>query len=308
MTSATVRDRLEFGIYRAVTATLRALPERPAVALGSALGWMAGVVLRVRRGVVDDNLERAFPDREGAWRRRVAVASYRHFGREAVVAFRIGSEPAADLLARTEVRGLDALLAAVRGPGALIATGHAGNWEVGGGVLALHGVPIDGIAVRQRNPLFNEALVANREKLGVRVVYRGVAGGDVLRSLRAGRVPVMLADQDAGGGGVFVHFLGQEASTARGPALLALRSGARLFGGACLAVPGSVRRYVIHLEPVEAPRTGDLAQDVRRLTQAHADVLARLVRESPDQYFWQHKRWKTRPELEKQERRALPAV
>jgi KDO2-lipid IV(A) lauroyltransferase len=199
------------------------------------------------------------------------------------------------VLARTEVHGLDALMEAARGPGALVATGHVGNWEVAGGAVALRGAPIDVVAVRQRNPLFDRALIANRESLGMRVVYRGVTGGEVLRSLRDGRVPVLLADQDAGGGGIFVDFLGHDASTARGPALLALRSGARLFGGACLAVPGTPRRYTVWLEPLSAPRTGVVAEDVRLLTQAHADFLARFVRRAPEQYFWQHKRWKTRP-------------
>jgi KDO2-lipid IV(A) lauroyltransferase len=236
------------------------------------------------------------------------VESYRHFGREAVVAFRIGRESPEDLLARSEVWGLDELLDAARGPGALIAAGHAGNWEVAGGALALRGVPIDGIAVRQRNPLFEQALSDNRRKLGVRVVYRGAAGKDVLRSLREGRVPVMLADQDAGAAGVYVDFFGHPASTPRGPALLALRSGARLFAGGCLVLPGSPRRYRIQLEPVEVPRTGDLIRDVQSLTQAHADALARLVQAAPEQYFWQHKRWKTRPHDEIQERRPLPAV
>jgi KDO2-lipid IV(A) lauroyltransferase len=304
----TARDRLEFGLYRGVTGALRVLPERPAVALGGALGWIAGVVLRIRRDVVDQNLRRAFPEKGAAWLRDVAVASYRHFGREAVVAFRIGRDSRERLLARSEVHGVEELLQAVRGPGALIAAGHIGNWEVGGGALALRGVPIDGIAVRQRNPLFEDALSENRRALGVRIVYRGVAGGAVLRSIREGRVPVLLADQDAGGGGVFVDFLGHAASTAKGPALLALRSGARLFTATCLALPGSPRRYRIRIEEIDAPRSGDLPRDVQALTQAHADVLARFVREAPDQYFWQHKRWKTRPRIESQERRPLPAV
>jgi KDO2-lipid IV(A) lauroyltransferase len=299
---------VEFLFYQVVSGALRRVPERLAVALGGALGWITGEVVRVRREVVDENLARAFPDRVDAWRRRVAVGSYRHFGREAVVAFRVVREGASGVLERTEVDGLEELLEAARGPGAIVATGHVGNWEVAGGAVALRGVPIDVIAVRQRNPLFDRALVENRERLGMRVVHRGVAGVQVLRSLREGRIPVMLADQDAGGGGIFVDFFGHRASTTRGPALLALRSGARLFSGACFALPGAPRRYRVQLVPVDAPRTGDLVRDVASLTQAHADALARFVRDAPEQYFWQHKRWKTRPNAEKQERRALPAV
>jgi Kdo2-lipid IVA lauroyltransferase/acyltransferase len=308
----TLRDRAEFALYTLISGVLRALPEGPAIALGGALGWFTGVVLRIRRDVVEDNLARAFPEKDGRWRRRVALESYKHFGREAVAAFRISRERPETVLAHTEVTGMDALLEAARGPGAIIATGHLGSWEVAAAALALRGAPIDGIAVRQRNPLFDQALRANRESLGARVVYRGVAGGEVLRSLREGRVPVMLADQDGGDGGIFVDFLGHPASTTRGPALLAVRSGARLFGGAFLVLPGSPRRYRGYAEPIDVPRTGDLAEDVHRLTQAYSDCLARLVREFPEQYFWQHKRWKTRPQgetqRENQERRPVRAV
>jgi Kdo2-lipid IVA lauroyltransferase/acyltransferase len=291
----TPRHRLEHALYRLASLALHGLPERSAVALGAGLGWLAGTVLGIRRDVVDENLARAFPERDAAWRRRIAAESYRHFGREAVVAFRLGRERAERVLARSEVHGLPALLEAVRGPGAIVATGHLGNWEVAGGAVALRDVPIDAVAVRQRNPLFDEALAGNRRRLGIRVVYRGVRGAEVLRSLRDGRVPVLLADQDAGHNGVFVDFLGHPASTTRGPALLALRSGARLFGGVCLVEPGPPRRYRIHLEPLSIAPSGDLAGDVRRLTEAHAGFLARYVREAPEQYFWQHKRWKTRP-------------
>lgn len=291
----TLRHRAEHALYRALSGALHALPERAAVAMGGALGWLAGVVLRIRRGVVDGNLERAFPERDAAWRRRVAIGSYRHVGREAVVAFRLGGEPAERVLARSEVRGLDALLEAARGPGALLATGHVGNWEVAGGALALRGAPIDAVAVRQRNPLFDRELVANRERLGMRVVYRADAGAQALRSLRGGRILALLADQDAGAAGIFVDFMGAPASTPRGPALLALRTGARLFGGACVVHPGPPRRYVVHVEPLEVRLTGELDEDVRRLTRAHADFLARFVAQAPEQYFWQHKRWKTPP-------------
>jgi KDO2-lipid IV(A) lauroyltransferase len=304
----TLRDRLEYAAYRVISAALRALPERPAVALGGALGWLTGAVLRVRRSVVDENLRRVFPEKDVRWRRRVGIESYKHFGREAVVAFRISAESPEAVLARTEVTGMDALLEAARGDGAIIATGHMGSWEVAAAALALRGAPIDGIAVRQRNPLFDDALRSNRESLGARVVYRGVAGAEVLRRLRQGRVPVMLADQDGGAAGIFVDFLGHPASTTRGPALLAVRSGARLFGGAFLALPGWPRRYRGHAQPIDVLRSGDVEEDVRRLTQAYSDCLARLVREFPEQYFWQHKRWKTRPDWETQERRPVRAV
>jgi len=117
----------------------------------------------------------------------------------------------------------------------------------------------------------------------------------VLRSLRAGRVAGLVADQDARRRGLFVDFLGTPASTARGPALFALRAGAPLFLGSCVALPDQPGRYRCEVEEIRVDRTGDLDEDVRRLTAAHAAALAERVRRMPEQYFWQHKRWKTRP-------------
>jgi KDO2-lipid IV(A) lauroyltransferase len=257
------------------------------------LGRLLGGPFGVRHAVVEANLVRAFPDRDLEWRRRMARESWEHLGREGVVALRLASLGREQILSRTDVEGLEALLEAVRGPGAVMTTGHMGNWEIAGAALALRGVPVDALAVRQRNPMIDAALVATREEVGIRITHRGGGAGHLLESLRNGRVPALLADQDGGRDGVFVYFLGHEASTPRGPALLALRSGARLFAGACLSQPGRPRRYRLFVEPIEVERTGDLAEDLRRVTQAHANVLARYVRMAPEQYFWPHNRWKT---------------
>ena len=289
------RDRLELGLYLPLAALLRALPENAALGLGAGLGALAGGSLKIRRAVVEENLARAFPDESLAWRRHVAAASYRHMGRETVTALRLARARPGEILERTEVHGLDDFLRAASEGGAILVTGHLGNWELGGAVLAARGVAVDAVAYRQRNRLIDAKLVGNRERLGMKVVHRSNAGREVLRSVATGRVPALLADQDAGRRGIFVEFLGPPASTTRGPALLALRSGARLFGGVCLARGTRPHRYIVYLEELTAERTGDLAEDVRRLTQAHTDFLARYVKLAPEQYFWQHKRWKTRP-------------
>jgi KDO2-lipid IV(A) lauroyltransferase len=41
--------------------------------------------------------------------------------------------------------------------------------------------------------------------------------------------------------------------------------------------------------------TGDTEEDVRRLTEIHSRYLEAEIRRTPEQYFWQHRRWKTRP-------------
>jgi len=289
------KHRVEFLVFRAARALLRLLPESLSLGIGSGLGWLIGSALRIRRRVVDENLARAFPDRDPRWRREVALASYRHLGREAVATFRLAGR-AALVKERTEVHGMEALeRARAEGRGVIIVTGHLGNWEIGGAALAVRGVPLDAVALPQKNRLFDRELTENRTRSGVTLIPKREASRGVLDSVANGRVPALVADQNAGRRGLFVDFFGVPASTARGAALFSLRSGARLFLAVSVARPGRPHRYDCHLEEVTIEPTGNTGDDACRLTQAHTASLERWVRQEPAQYFWQHKRWKTRP-------------
>jgi KDO2-lipid IV(A) lauroyltransferase len=292
----TLRHRLEYAGFRVLKGILTLLPEAAALAIGEALGWVAGRALGIRRRVVAENLARAFPERSPGWRRRVASRSWRHLGREGAALFRLGALGADRVRRTTTVEGMEPLQAALaRGSGAIVVTGHLGSWEVGGAALAVRGIPVDGVALVQANPLFDADLVASRRALGLRIVSRGDAPREVLRSLARNRVPALVADQNARRGGVFVDFFGHAAATYRGPALFSLRTGAPLFLGVCLRTSRHPQRYRVVIEPVAVPEGGDLESRVARLTAAHTAALERWVRNAPEQYFWPHKRWKTRP-------------
>ncbi|MBI4545107.1 MAG: lysophospholipid acyltransferase family protein, partial [Gemmatimonadetes bacterium] len=132
-----------------------------------------------------------------------------------------------------------------------------------------------------------------RERLGMHVIERAHAARQGLAALRAGRVVAFVADQDARRAGLLVPFFGRPASTHRGPAVLALRARAPLFLGYSLRAPG--RSYRGLLEEVVVSREGEVDDVVLRLTAAYTARLEQAVRAAPEQYFWHHRRWKTRP-------------
>lgn len=295
MSGRTAKHAAEYMLFRALSTLLRALPESWALSFGAALGQVAGTVVRLRRRDVDANLRLAFPERSVRWRDRVARASYRHLGREAVTVFRLADAEAARVVGRTEVEGLEEMRGALAlGHGAVLVAGHLGNWEIGGAALAVRGVPVDAVSKAMANRRFDADLVAIRERLGMTVVDMADAPRAMLRTLRRGRVAALVADQNAREGSVFVPFFGRAAFTARGPALFALRADAPLFLGVCTRV-GPRASYRVTLRRIDVERTGDLDEDVLRLTAAHVRALEEAVRLTPEQYFWQHKRWKTRP-------------
>lgn len=288
--------RAEYALARSLERLVSTLPERSADALGRALG-KAVARLGIRREVVVDNLRLAFPDASAEWVRQTTAAAYEHLGREAVAMLRLSSLDRQAIIDRTIMFGWEDIQEArAIGRGVLLVTGHFGNWEVAAAAVAARGVSIAAIVRRQGNRLVDERLQQLRRQLGVETIYQGQAPSRVPRVLRANGVIGIVGDQDARRSGLFVPFFGRPASTHRGPALFALRLGAPMF--ACFAerLPGSPARYEVRSERIEYERTGDLDHDVRQLTAEIALRLERKVRGAPGQYFWFHKRWKSRPD------------
>ncbi len=300
MSPPTLRHRVEYVVFRLLRTSITLLPEGLALGLGSVLGWLAGSVLRFRRRDALDNLQRAFPEKEEGWHRRVANASYRHLGRQLIGVLRLSAMGAEEIVARTDHEPIEGLFEAVRaGTGAILITGHYGNWEISGAGVAARGLPVDAVVFRQKNLLVDRELSAIRTRLGMRVFTKQEAPRAVLRALKEGRLAGLVADQNIRRGGVFVEFFGTPAATARGPALFALRAGVPVFVGVAYALPRdsfwSPQRYLMRCRELCPVRTSDLEEDVRRLTAAHTWALEDYIREAPEQYFWMHRRWKTRP-------------
>lgn len=288
----TAQHRVEHAAVVAFRAVLRATGRRGSAAIGGAVGRLA-YHLGVRRDVVEEHLRASFPEEGDRWRRRVARRSYQHLGRETAAMIRLSAMEPVAVLGLTTVVGLDALEAALaEGRGVVMVTGHLGNWEVGGSAVAVRGLPVDVVAQRQANPLVEAMLLQARERLGMRVIERSRASREALRSLRDGRLVAFVADQDGRGSGVFVPFMGRPASTHRGPALLALRSGAPLFFGRALRTGAG---YEVAVRRLDVDRSGPRDEAVHRMTAAFTATLEAEVRAHPEQYFWQHRRWKTRP-------------
>lgn len=287
-------NRFEHAGIRAARLLAAPLPGGVRRSLAGGLGFLARRVFGVRRELVREQLELAFPEADEAFLRETEAAAYRHLALEGMAMLRMGAMSPDEVRERTHLHGWDAFHAAVQaGKGVVIATGHLGNWEMGGAAMAVRGIPLDVVAQRQSNPLFDREVNDVREALGMRVIDRNDAPRQVTRALRRGRAVAFVADQDARRNGVFVPFFGRPASTHRGPALFAVRAGCPLFLG--VAVRRDDGDYDVRYREIVVEREGPTDDVVVRLTAAFTAALEDEIRRVPGQYLWLHRRWKTRP-------------
>ncbi len=262
--------------------------------LGAGLGGLAHR-LGWRRRVVESQLAQAYPESGDGWIRDTAKSCYKHLGREWFTVPALVRGGLDEVRRRVEFgEGREALQAAFEeGRGVVVVSGHFGNWELAGSVLAAFGFPVDAVWQRLKNESLGRFVEETRERLGMKLIERGHAWDRLSDSLAAGRVLAFVADQDARRSGVFVPFFGRLASTHRAPALLALRAGTPFFvGGAHRIEPRRYRAWIVRLEP---PNGVDSRRQVLELTRMWTSELERRIRLSPEQYFWHHKRWKTVP-------------
>jgi KDO2-lipid IV(A) lauroyltransferase len=291
-----------YGLRGAVSA-LRRLSLRRAGDIGQWIGRLGYRPLGIRRAVVERQVRAAFPGLSEPDVVRIAIASYEHLGRTTIETAITPEYSAADVLRLFErVDGWDVIeRAQAAGKGALIVSGHLGNWELGGAYVAARNIALGVVARRMQNPLFDGYLTSTRQRLGMEVIHDADAVRRVPRLVRSGGMVAFLFDQGAAGlASTWVPFFERLAKTPKGPAVFALRLDAPLIFACAVRQPSG--KYVMSFEELHVPRTGERDRDVEAMVSAYTAVLERWVRKYPGQYFWHHRRWKhqqpgTPPEL-----------
>jgi KDO2-lipid IV(A) lauroyltransferase len=286
----------EYLALRGTVAALTALPWQRAGQLGAGLGTLGFRPLGIRRAVVESQLRAAFPELDDREILRISRASYAHLGRTAIETALLPSLDRAAIIDLVEkVIGWEYIDEGIQaGRGVILVTGHLGNWELGGAYLAARGIPVDAIVRHMANPRFDRYLNMTRASLGIRVVYDDQAVRLTPRALRDGRLIAFLADQGVRGlASTYVPFFGRTAKTPRGAAVFALRMGAPIVFGAAIRQPSG--RYQMAFEPVEVTRSDDRERDTDEIVARYTAALERWVRIAPEQYLWQHRRWRRQP-------------
>lgn len=179
--------------------------------------------------------------------------------------------------------------------GIICCTGHFGNWEIMPHVWSLISKPAYIIARPLDNRVLDNVITFYRTYSGNSVIDKKNALRPIVKVLSAEGVIGTLHDQNVKRReGIFVDFFGKEACTSFAPALISIRTGAPVIPA--YIVRDGINRYTMKVEKPIIPDLGkDRDDEIFNITQKLTKSLESIIRQYPEQWFWVHRRWKTRP-------------
>lgn len=179
------------------------------------------------------------------------------------------------------------------GKGLVIVSAHFGNWELTAyGCAQLSGEPFNVIVKEQSNKLIDKRINRIRELQGNKMIEMSSAARDVLSLLRKNKIVAMLGDQSAPKeNSVKVKLFTEDVPTFEGAARFTIKTGARVIFG--ISVRKDDGSYKVILKDIDVSKYTEYNEDnIAKLTQEHADILAEFIRQYPDHWLWFHKKFK----------------
>lgn len=190
--------------------------------------------------------------------------------------------------------------------GLLMVTGHYGNFEIIGYLMGLFGFAIYSVARPLDNKYLNRYLYGVRQHRGLRLIDKKGAAELMPEIIRTGTSLGFIADQDAGKKGIFVDFFGRKASTYKSIGLLAITYNLPIVVGYCRRIDNRFFFEFKRTRLIQPQEWADKDDPLKWITAEYTKAIEDFVREDPTQYWWVHRRWKTRPKDEARDE-AAPA-
>lgn len=256
---------------------------------GNGLGLLLYPLVKRRRRIAETNLRLCFPELSEAERNRLVRRHFMAFGRSFVDRSLLWWASPARLKRLIRLRNPERLQDPAGRPTILLAPHFVGLDAAGSRVS----MEISAVSVysAQKNAAFDRVLLAGRQRFNTQILLSRQDGmRKALKALKDGHPFYYLPDMDFGArDAVFVPFFGVPAATITGVSRLARVTGARIVPCIARMVADG---YEVELQEPWADFPGESVEaDTERMNA----YLETQVRRMPEQYYWVHRRFKTRP-------------
>ena len=273
------------------------LPYKVCLAYGVGITRVLFPLARKHRRIAYDNISYAFPNLNEKEKLSLVKRHFDHLGRllaGTLYASRLNQEWMDKYLSYEPEFLKIEQDTNKEGIGVVLVSGHLGTWEI---LVQFMGLRMKGAGIYKkiRNPFVDKWVKSLRENNGILLVTTDESSR-VMKLLKDGYWIGFGSDQNAGKAGIFVNFFNRPASTYQGPALMAYLTGAKLllYSVVC-GEDGKVIVRVKDMGVIDKKKFPSRDMAVRHYTEMWTRLLEEEVKLFPEQYFWVHRRWRTKP-------------
>ncbi len=272
---------------------VRILPWKVVVKAGKALGLFAFYIVRYAKKRSTDNLTRVFGEERSAGEiRLIAKNVYKNMGITSLEFAKMPHMTDDEFFAATDYKKeqIDYLWELLNHKkGVIFASAHMGNWEMLAEFGSRLGFNMSILFKPSTNPYLNKIWFGLRGNNKLIDISKDLSS--VVRRLRANEVICLLFDENARKRGIMLDFFGKPASTYKGPAYFALKTGCPVVCLYFVRKKEDAKHKFIIERTIWPKRTGNLEKDMLDILRQMNESLEQVIRQYPEQWNWIYKRW-----------------
>jgi Kdo2-lipid IVA lauroyltransferase/acyltransferase len=298
-----IKHRIEYLIFMAFVMMVKLSPLFLIKLNRHLLCFLFGKLSNRHHGIVTRNLRLAYPNESEEYIETLRDNIYRHFASiftEIIYMF-VKSNPE-KILKPIEVNNLKVLENVLeKKKGVILFSGHFGNWELVPYILNRKlDKCVNSIARAMDNPLVENKVKRFREYMGSSVIYKKNSLRTMLNRFKNNEIVFILIDQHTiRREGVEVQFFGEPANAVPSVSQLHLRKDIPVVP---VFIHYEKDKIVLEvMDEINAPKTDNIENDIRNLTQRCTAIIEEKIRQYPEQWFWFHDRWKAKRERKNDE-------
>ncbi|MCB0413178.1 MAG: lysophospholipid acyltransferase family protein [Bdellovibrionales bacterium] len=280
-------------IAKGISYLIHNLPQPILNFIGDLMGLFWWDVVRLRRQVVFDNINKVFPHWTEKQRAHLARKSMKNLGRGLIEYFRLPFIDKSNYEQFFKYEGVEHLEAALKqDKGVCLLSLHTGNGDMGVFGLSLKGYPISLISKVFTISWANELWFAMRARCGANYIAPRNSTYAVLKAINRKDAVIFVLDQFMGPPvGIKVKFFGEETGASMGLTVMAKRTGAPVIP--VFDIRNEDGSHTIHFLPeIPFEEKENKEKTLSHMTQVYTNCIEKIILDYPEQWMWIHRRWK----------------
>lgn len=250
------------------------------------MGLLAYFLVKKRRKLTLDNIKNAFPQKNEKEVRRIAKESYKTMGKMIMTSIFLEEITKGENTSVENEELMKKAIEVAKDKAVLIVSLHLGGFEAGSKMENLR--KFYAVFRKQKNEKINDLMTEWREKGGLNSIP--LHESQILSKVINEKSIIALAS-DHYGKDVEIEFFGRKTTAVAGPVLLSIKYKVPLV--LAYAVFDKNNKIIVkNKKIIEIEKQSKLKETMKFNMQKIYNEFEEIIREYPEQYMWQHKRWR----------------